>query len=420
MKHVRRHLALALALGLAGTACAADPEEAAPAGLRAAQEVVTEPTTGVAPQTTVVAEADVETTVVTPAEMAVAAAEDAVAEARAFCDDVGDQVSPLAGEDFANHVFTGPDLRCAVLTGADLRSAVIGPAATEVPSGDETARIDLSGADLSGADLSGARLSIVAVGADFSGADLRGADLLDSDLRGADFTGALLQGSQMTTLPDGLTLAVLSGATLGCNVLTVGPQVMLDGVVVDPDCGSEPEYFNRITLGGVLDRSVLSGFDFTDVRVEASSFRDADLTGVVLADHGVWPDGSDFTGADMSGADLSGTGFHRPVFDDAFLLGADLTETYWEDADAVGVILDEATMVGFEGVRGSYVGASLVGANLDGASIERADLTGADFTDTNRLDFLSTLVVCPSGVRSVDNVGRCDFDTPVSELDPAG
>jgi uncharacterized protein YjbI with pentapeptide repeats len=404
VKHVRT-LAGILVLSAVAAACSSGSTDEGPQGLRGTQD-----------ETVAAEEA-------TPDfSDTIQAADAAMAAVEADCSSRGpNEVNSLPGEDWVGHVFTGPEegLRCANLVDVDMRGAVVGPTATERTDGGEVVRIDFSGADLSGADLRDAKLSITAVGANFSGADLRGADLLDSDLRGANFSGADLRGSRMSLMPGGLTNAVLTGATIGCNVLIGGPKMMLDGVVHDTACGAQPAYYNRTTLAGVLDEATLDLFDFTDVLVQVTSFRFASLTGADLADMGVWPDDTDFEGARLNGADLSGTGFFGADFTDAVLTDAVLTETYWEGVAADGADLQNASMTGFWAVRSSFQGADLGGADLSGGKIEKSDLTGADFVGTNRSEFYSTLVICPDGKASEDEVGRCDFDTPVSEVAPA-
>ncbi|MEM8902701.1 MAG: pentapeptide repeat-containing protein [Actinomycetota bacterium] len=347
------------------------------------------------------------------------------------CAERGDQVSDLQGEPLDETIFDGPSLVCARLTGVNLAGAFLGTADSDEFDADGAGRLDLSGADLTGADLRDARLSIDAVGASFVNADLRGADFTDSDLRGADFTGADLTGSTMTAAPAGLTRASFLDATMGCNVLIAGPGVILTGVVVQEECdfsddGGEtadfgrddsrpwgPAFWNQMTLGGVLDESRMEGFDFSDVIVEARSFRGADLTGALLTDVedgglGVWPGGSDFTGAVMVGANLSGTGFHDAVFDGVDLSGASLVETYFRGVSADGAILSGADLFELWAQRTSLRAAVLVDADLSGALLDRVDLSDADLTNTIRDELELTEVVCPSGVATVGNVGSCD------------
>ncbi len=360
-----------------------------------------------------------------------AEADAAIEAVRADCAERGDQVSDLQGEPLDDSIFDGPSLVCARLAGVNLAGAFVGTADSDEFDADGAGRLDLSGADLSGADLRDARLSVDAVGASFAGADLRGADLTDSDLRGADFSGANLVGSTMTAAPDGLARASFVDAIMGCNVLHAGPGVILTGVTVQDECdlggasGDEaefgrddsrpwgPAFWTQMTLRGNLDESRMEAFDFSDVIVEARTFRNADLTGAFLTDTedgglGVWPGGSDFTGAVMVGADLSGTGFHDAVFDGADLTGALLVETYFRGVSAESAVMTGADLFEFWAQRSSLRAADLTGADLSGALLDRVDLSDADLTDTARDQLELTEVVCPSGVATVGNVGSCD------------
>ncbi|MEO1064412.1 MAG: pentapeptide repeat-containing protein [Actinomycetota bacterium] len=373
-----------------------------------------------------------------------AEADAAIEAVRADCVERGDQVSDLQGEPLDDTIFEGPSLVCARLAGVNLAGAFVGTAASDEFDADGAGRLDLSGADLSGADLRDARLSVDAVGTSFVGADLRGADLTDSDLRGADFTGANLVGSTMTAAPNGLARATFLDATMGCNVLIAGPGVILTGVTVQDECvltdegGDEadfgrddsrpwgPAFWTQMTLRGNLDESRMEQFDFSDVIVEARTFRGADLTQALLTDDedgglGVWPSGTDFTGATLVGADLSGTGFHDAVFDGADLSGAFLVETYFRGVSADGANLTGADLFEFWAQRTSLRAAVLTGADLSGGLLDRVDLSDADLTDTVRERLELTEVVCPSGVATVGNVGSCDvgdnFDLSAGSAD---
>lgn len=357
--------------------------------------------------------------------MAIAEAQAVIAEAETYCDELpADRVSDLTAEDLEVTTFTGPNplLACARLTGIDLSSAVMGPADGSDP---EAPRLDLRGADLSGADLRDARMSIDGVAANFAGADLSGADLTDSDLRGANLTGARLVGASLTTQPDGLALANLTNATIGCGVIDMAPGADLTGVTIVDDCGQSPAYYDRLTLRGSMASVVAPGFDFGSVVVEVTDFRRAVLTGADLSDKGPWPSGSDFTGADLANADLSGTGFIDTSFAQASMAGAALSETYWRDVVASGADLSDGLLTGVTFERVVLTDASLVRVDLSDGLLDRVTLLGTPVTDSVRTDLVLRDVICPDGTPTVDNAGSCDINNrwepaPVTDsTDPA-
>jgi uncharacterized protein YjbI with pentapeptide repeats len=319
----------------------------------------------------------------------------------------------LAGEDLDQRIFLDrptKDLRCANLTGARLVNASAGVSA---PPPQDTAdrKADFSGASFVNADLSNATLSIVAVGADFTGADLRGVDFTNSDLRGALFVGALLEGSAMTTFPDGLERADLTGASLGCNVIVASPRMTFTGVTISDECGASSSYqWRAMTLTGNPAGSLMDGFDFTSVVVDARNFHSASLVGANISDKGVFPDGAIFTSADLTGANLSATGFHGAVFENANLSGANLTDTYFESVVANGAVFVDATMTGFQDVNGSYANVDFSGATLDLASLTGTNLVGADLRTTSRVDLVLDSVSCPSANSSLRSLGTCNFE----------
>ncbi len=314
----------------------------------------------------------------------------------AECTAGGGRVQP--GADFSNRTFTGPDLRCADLSNSSFRNATL-------------VGVDLSGANLSGADFTGATVTITAPGADFSGAVLTGADFTTSDLRGAVFTGADLVGSDLTRLPFGLSLATLDGARLGCNRVYGGAYTTLVGVTVETSCTAFHGY-SRATLGGSWYGADLTGLDTTNMVIEATDFRLALLDGANLADYGIWPQGSDFSGASLASARLSGIGFYETRFVSADMRSVDLSGSVVTQSDFTSAFLDGANLNGLSSEHNSYVGAVLTSVDLTDASLSFDDFTDATIDGVNSANLVITSVACPGAV-STDIYGLCTVGSEV-------
>lgn len=303
------------------------------------------------------------------------------------------------GADFSHRTFSGPDLRCADLSEASFEGAVLDG-------------VDLSGADLTGADFTGATIQITAVGADFTRATLTGADFRTSDLRGAVFASADMTGSSLTSLPGGITLADLSGATLGCNYLHGSPGVSLAAVTVADDCKSLTA-FHRITLAGSWYGASLGGLDFGPIFVQSTDFRRADLSTVDLADYGVFPAGVDFSGALLSDANLSGVGFYDATFVGVDFSGADLSHVYAATSDFSAATFHDVAMTGFGSERSLYFEAMFDGVDLTNGSLSYDDFTDALFGDIDATGLVIDTISCPGAVSSI-RYGLCTVGAEVA------
>ena len=302
------------------------------------------------------------------------------------------------GADFSNRTFTGPDLRCADLSNSSFRNATL-------------VGVDLSGANLAGADFTNATVTITAPGADFSGAVLSGADFTTSDLRGAVFTGADLVGSDLTRLPYGLSLATLDGTRLGCNRIYGGAYTTLVGATVETSCTAFHGY-NRATLGGSWYGADLTGLDTTNMVIESTDFRLAVLDGANLADYGIWPQGSDFSGASLASARLSGIGFYETRFVSADMRSVDLSGSVITQSDLTSAFLDGAILRALTSEHNSYVGAVLTSVDLTDASLSFDDFTDATIDGINSANLVITSVACPGAV-STDIYGLCTVGSEV-------
>ena len=300
----------------------------------------------------------------------------------------------------SQRTFGPDDLRCHSFVNADLSDAII-------------IGVDVSGADFTGANLRNATLAVRAVGATFSGADLTGANFTLSDVRGASFNGAILPGSFLGGVAQ-LTLADLSGATIGCNTMVGGPGMVMKTTIRDTQC--LPEHgWQRITLAGDLTNADLTGFDFNDVVVATKQFAGAQLATANLAGHGVWPDDSVFVGTNLGGANLSDTGFYNADFTNANLSGAFLVETFAAEGTVFdGAQLGLADMTGFVSVGSTWFGTDMTNTVLFDASFLHDDFTGSGLYDsiTAEQDYLVTEVLCPESTPeapsySVKATGYC-------------
>jgi len=239
-----------------------------------------------------------------------------------------------------------------------------------------------------------------------------GADLQISDLRGAVFAAADLRGSKLTSLPGGLTLADLGGAQLGCNVLNGSPGVNLTNVTITSECKTL-RAFNRVTLGGTWYGANLAGLDFTSVFVESVDFRRADLTGVNLADYGVFPGGADFSGAQLGNADLSAVGFYGTSFVGVDFTGANLTDVFAVTSDFSEATFQDVNMTGFGSERNLFVEAAFDDVDLSGGSLAYDDFTDAIFGEINATDLVIDTISCPGAV-STSRYGLCTVGTDVA------
>lgn len=314
----------------------------------------------------------------------------------------------LSGELLDSRIFRGPPLRCVNLSGAEMVGVNAGNTIADTVT--EAGRVDFSGANFTNIDLHDSVLSIIAVGADFSGADLRGVDFTDSDLRGAKFIGALLEGSSMTSYPDGMALADLSEARLGCNMLVAAHGINLSGVVVEDECADGSQYqWRSMTLAGDLEDAILNGLDFEFVTVTATNFRSASMRSVDISDKGVFPDRADFTSADLTSANLSGTGFHDVIFENATLTAADLSGTYFSRVNATGANFSDVDMTDFQDFASFFVEVEFATSLLNDAYFEGSSFAGADLRSVERVRLVLDGVTCPSSKNSKDGLGGCNF-----------
>lgn len=271
--------------------------------------------------------------------------------------------------------------------------------------------VDLSGANLTGADFTDATLSITGVGADFTRAVFTGADLQGSDLRGAVFASADLTGSKMTSLPGGLTLGYLDGARLGCNVLYGSPGVTITNVTIIDDCRTL-KAFNRVTFAGSFYAADLTNMDFSSVLVEATDFRLAKMSGVNLADYGVFP-AADFSGAQLVDADLSNVGFYDTTFVGTNLTGTNLDGVSVVGSDFSGANFEFVSMVGFSSQRSRYVDAMFNEVDLTDASLSFDNFERAIFGQIVATNLVIDTISCPGAI-STSRYGLCTVGNDVA------
>ncbi|PWF24797.1 hypothetical protein DD235_00995 [Corticimicrobacter populi] len=251
----------------------------------------------------------------------------------------------LEGRDFSHATLAGGDFSGAVLTGCNF-----------------------AGADLTGANFEGARIE----DCDFSGARmgqvcLRDADITDTVFQAADWRLAQAQRVSLSTCD--LTGVDATGADLS--------QAMLDRCMLHDTCLIEA-VLETATLSGVLgvatdfSRSRAVGLRIdSDTRLEAASFRAADLSGCSFMQ-------SHFERSDWDAASLH----------DGLLAGCDLS-----GSRAIGVRARQASFKDCRIQDADWRQADLMEATFDYAILQRVNLSGSN------LHAVQTRLACVEGVR---------------------
>ena len=244
------------------------------------------------------------------------------------------QRANLTRADLRGASFKGANLCHAILDGADMRAARMmivdakgsrmldrnadsGPAgAVSVPNG-----VDFSNCSMKNVSFGNARLD----NADFSGAVLEGVKFKGAQLGNAKFTGAVLTGTDVEELNlppeafEGCVLDISAAALAKAGRIKAMIAAHEDWIVSNGEKG-EPALLDGEDLrplesfpagrrlAGLCARRVIAiGVDFSETRLLAAKFDDADLRT------------ADFSGCDLRGASLRGAKLAHARFDRARL-----------------------------------------------------------------------------------------------------
>lgn len=266
----------------------------------------------------------------------------------------------LSGMDLRGAWLEGADLQKANLSGAKLERAVLAKADLSEAVLNETV---LRHANLGRARLLWTRLEGCDLGeAILAHANLRMATFLRCDLHGADLSEARFE---KTVLED----CDLSGVTL-LEMSLRGTELLA--------CRMAEATLIEVELDDVsFHRSDLSKATFVTCRGERVRFDDAKLENARFVAGCVF-DGADFRGADLSRSALRGGFFENAHFEDARLIGTDLSQ-----AHCSGARFEHADMRRLLATECELRGAVLRGANLMEAILQGSDLRGTDLSHTN-------------------------------------
>lgn len=311
-------------------------------------------------------------------------------------------------------------------------------------SGFDLTRVTLTGAKLAGINLAGAKLAL----ADLSQADLFSADLERADLTGANLSGADLRGANLHRAV--LTDAVMRGADFRAG------ELVDDG---RDQAKARTGGTTRLTEAR-MDRSILTGANFTGCDLSGADLNDADLSGAELGSAVLL--GTDLTGATLEGANFGGTVIdhstlsrtyipfvlppdavvephYTPMPADAFLAALGAHEAWVErqgqdgtrlDLDLVevppGIDLAGRVLAAARLRRCRLPGVKLAGADLQMADLSYAELEGADLSRadlrgvTLRRAVLKGAVLCGAAAQPLVLAGGREWPTNLDGADLSG
>ncbi|HEY3417785.1 MAG TPA: pentapeptide repeat-containing protein, partial [Armatimonadota bacterium] len=244
--------------------------------------------------------------------------------------------------------------------------------------GANLARVDLRQVEIMQARLAGATLTAtildgtvveqtVLARANLHGISARGATFLEIDGTGMDASGAVLTATRWlhANLEDGRFVraiwesAELDGVELARADLSYASlrQTAFSRCTLTESWFTEADLAEATLNGCDLSWAVLAGINGEGLSLQraalfTTSFVGAFLDGADLTE--TWAEQARFSGAVLTGARLSGANLQRAIFREADLRGADLRQ-----ADLRGAIFERANLEG----------ADLTGANLDGANM---------------------------------------------------
>jgi uncharacterized protein YjbI with pentapeptide repeats len=315
-----------------------------------------------------------------------------------------------------------------------------------VLAGDESNRLNLTGADLRGTVVP----SVISF-TDLAGADLRGADLTGVWLASTVLSNVRTEGLKagpvyvspyfpLLGLPSdwqALVIAQDIGFFGVDEIILIGPGANVDGIdfseadlagVASGQLSGAPAALPAswslvggylIGPGAMLVNAALDGFDLRNAALEGADLRGAQLEGANLTDADLT--GIDLTGANLLFANLSGAVLNGSNLSGAQLFQADLTgirasgitgtpaslpdswQLLWgfllgPGVDLSGSVFEDSVLVGDESNRLNLTGANLRGTvvpsaiwftDLAGADLRGADLTGAWLVSTDLSNVLT-------------------------------
>lgn len=203
------------------------------------------------------------------------------------------------------------------------------PADLRSEHGGDFSRLDLVKADFRGRDLHGAN---------FSGANLRGANFEESNLENANFEGAILYGVSFRR-------AKLSGANFS------GSQTLLS--------------FASFRLADLQGANFSEARIYPRVDMSRSNLSSVNFKGAQLADPRLEDDPLiSFITASEHAADLSRSNLEKAQFQGAYLGYVDFTEARVNGTSFKDASLSNASLPGVEGKGTNFIGAELYDANF--------------------------------------------------------